>query len=233
MYMDASAVQSYELYMVLMGYSHVTGPVIYNENNTFVRCELANSMLSGAIHKINRDGTGSVDYTNDFSTDNYLSDAYDYDGVTYDATDEWLELADDSYIYWKVDTKYPIAGIPTLTSQIEVIEGIPTIQISLDGSNWYDIDEGINNNVLTEYNLFNEYVKFKGRTLIYFRIDCTGIGTNTCIIKNVSIHADMVTTHALMPEIVVGEDNTFVLSQDTGSALNCTVTLDWRDRKLM
>ncbi len=223
-----------ETYMVLYGYSHVTGPTLLNTADDKVACEIANSMLSGAIHKINRDGTGSVEYSNDFTSDKYLSDAYEISGTTYDAVNDKLDFADDAYVAWKIDTKYPIAGIPTLTARIEVLSGTPTIQVSYDGTTWYDIDDAIVNDVETEYELTSgNDVKFKGRTIIWIRLDCTGISTNTCYLKTMDIYADTVTVHAQIPTISRGVANTFRLDQDSGSALNCTLELDWRDRKLM
>jgi hypothetical protein len=234
MYYGGYEIVGLEAYMVLYGYSHVTGPTLLNLADDTVRCEIANSMLSGAIHKINRDGSGSIDYSNDFTSDKYLSDAFETSGTTYDGVNDKLDLADDGYILWKVDTKYPVAGIPTLTAQIEVISGTPTLQVSYDGTTWVDIDDTIVNDVDTEYELtaLNQ-VSFKGRTVIWLRLDCTGIGTNECSLKTMDIHVDIVTVHAIIPEIIRGTDNTFRLDQDSGSALNCTIELDWRDRKLM
>lgn len=234
MYYSGYASVGHDLYMDIVGYSHVTNPSIYNTADNRTICDIANSVLSGAEHRLNRDGSGSVTYGNDFTTEKYLSDAYDLDGETYDSVNDELDLADDGYIYWKVDVKYPIAGIPTLEAQIEIITGTPTIQVSLDGSTWYDIDTSIVNNVLTEYYLesIDNDINFKGETVLWFRIDCTGIGTNTCTIKNLEFYTDIITTHAEIPIIDIGTSgNTFQLDQDEGSAVNCALELEYRDRR--
>jgi hypothetical protein len=223
-----------EMYMVLYGYSHVKGPTILNTADTTKQCQIANAILSGATYKINRDGTGYIQYADDLTTEKYLSDAYDISGVTYDSVNDELDVADDGYIEWSIDTKYPVAGIPTFTAQIEVTAGAPTIQISEDGSEWFDIDTGIVNDTETEYQLIStNNLSLKGRTVLWVRLDCTGTSTNTCTVKSIGFHTDMVTVHAQLPEIVKDTSNTFRLDQDTGSAIACTITLDWRDRKLM
>jgi hypothetical protein len=223
-----------EMYMVLYGYSHVKGPTILNTADTTKQCQIANAILSGATYKINRDGTGYIQYADDLTTEKYLSDAYDISGVTYDSVNDELDVADDGYIEWSIDTKYPVAGIPTFTAQIEVTAGAPTIQISEDGSEWFDIDTGIVNDTETEYQLIStNNLSLKGRTVLWVRLDCTGASTNTCTVKSIGFHTDMVTVHAQLPEIVKDTSNTFRLDQDTGSAIACTITLDWRDRKLM
>jgi hypothetical protein len=233
MYYSGYPSVGYDLYLVVTGYSHINGPSIYNTADNRTVCDIANSVLSGAVHRINRDGSGSVTYANDFTDEKYLADAYALSGTTYDAVNDELDIADDGYIYWKVDTKYPIAGIPILTAQIELLLGQATIQISLDGSTWYDIDTSIVNDISTEYDLENlANLNLKGETVVWFRIDCAGVGTNTCTVKNLEFYTDIITTHAELPIIDVGyTGNTFQLNQDSGSAINCTLELEYRDRR--
>lgn len=234
LYYQTYDITGLEMYMTLYGYSHITGPTVVNVADPTKQCEIANSILSGATYRINRNGTGYIDYEDDLTTEKYLSDAYDISGVTYDSINNELDIADEGYIEWSIDTKYPVAGIPTITAQIEVTAGTPTIQISEDGSNWFDIDTAIVNDTLTEYQLVStNNVNLKGRTILWIRLDCAGASTNTCTLKSFAFYCDMVTIHAQIPEIIKGVTNTFRLDQDVGSAISCSIQLEWRDRRLL
>lgn len=205
---------------------------IYNTADTSVKCSVGNDILDGAIHRINADGTGTIEYDDDFSTTNYKHTLAASLNISYDATDDELDIADDGYIYWNIDTKYPITGIPILTSQINIISGIPTIQISTDGSTWYDIDTAIVDDVDTEYELDNAAsLSLKGNTSFYFRIDCGGTGAVTCSVKSFKLDINIVTIDAENPVINTGAANTIRCDQDADSGMNAEVSLIYRDRK--
>lgn len=207
-------------------------PDIYNTADTSIKCSAGNDILDGAIHRINADGTGSIDYDDDFSTTNFKHTLAASLNISYDATDDELDIADDGYIYYAIDTKYPITGIPALTAQINITAGTPTIQISTDGSTWYDIDTAIVDDVDTEYELDNATsLSLKGKTSFYFRIDCGGTGAVTCSVKSFELDINIVTIDAENPVINTGGANTIRCDQDAASGMNCEVSLIYRDRK--
>lgn len=206
-------------------------PEIYNTADTTVKCVVANDILDGAVHRINADGTGHIDYDDDFSTNKYAYTAAGLLGITYDTTNDELDIADDGYIYWKCDTKGPVTGIPTLTAQINITTGTPTIQISTDGSTWYDITTAIVDDVDTVYELDSSSLHLKGNTSFYWRIDCVKAGAATCSVKSFKLNINIVTIDFEHPVITTGGSaSTIRCDQDSDSSMNCTVALYYRDR---
>ena len=211
-------------------------PQIYNTADTTVKCYVANEVEPDMVFRINTDGTGTIDYDDDFSTDKYLDAYWDMSGISHDTGNDELDVADDGYIYYKVDTKYPITGIPTITSRINITAGTPTIQIAADSGGepdtFYDIDTAIVDVVSTIYELDDSTnLSLKGSTVFYWRIDCTGTGTVTCSIKSFELDIILVTIDAEHPRITSnGAASTFRCDQDSTSAMNCTVAFYYRDR---
>ena len=211
--------------------SHKKSPtkdlVIYNTSDTTVKCAVANEVLDGATHRINVDGTGTIDFDDDFSTGKWSYTCAGLIGVTHDTTNDEIDIADDGYIYWKCDAKYPISGVPILTSQINITTGTPTIQISSDGSTWYDIDTAIVDNVDTEYPLYSDgNLSLAGETLFYFRFDCVKAATATCSIKSFELDVAIHTIYAKNPIINKGATaSTFRCDQNADSSMNCEVKL--------
>ena len=231
-YLNVIEVDEMDAYMVVDGYIGVKSPSVYNTADPTVKSNTANEMLIEAVHQVNSDSTGTIQYADDFTTIKYLGDNTDISDVTHDSGDNELDLADGGHIYYRIDTKYPITGIPTLTAQIDITAGTPTIQISSDASTWYDIDTAIVDDVETEYELDNATsLSLKGLTSFYFRIDCGGTGTVTCSIKSFQLDANIVTIDVENPVINTGAANTFRCDQDAASGMNCIVELKYRDRK--
>lgn len=199
-------------------------------------CSVSNEIYPDMVVRINTDGTGHIDYNDDFTDEKYLDALYDSDGLTYDGVNDELDIADDGYIIIDIDTKFPVTGIPALTAQIDITAGTPTIQIALDNNGapgtWYDIDTVIVDDVSTVYNLVSgSDVKFANQTKIWFRIDCGDTGTVTCTVKSFELDIDIITIDAQMPVINTGGANTFQCDQSSDSSLTCTVALVYKDRK--
>ena len=205
---------------------------VYNTADSTVKCSVGNEILYSAIHRINADGTGTIDFDDDFSTTKYESICTTLLNVTLDGVNNELDIADDGYIYWKIDPKFPINGIPILTSRIDIISGTPTIQISTDASTWHDIDTAIVDDVETEYPLDSDgNLSLAGKTLFYFRYDCVKAAAATCSIKYFELDIAMHTIYAKNPKIPKGSSpSTFRIDQDTDSSMVCTVDLIYRNR---
>ena len=210
------------------------GPEIYNTSDTTVKCLVANTVLDGAVHRINIDGTGTVDFYEDFSDRTYAHTRHDMEGVTYDDVYDLIEIADDGYIYWFCDPKYPITGIPTLKTRVNITAGAPTIQISSDASTWYDIDTAIVDDVETTYDLVNASnlnINEDGLTSFYWRYDCVKAAAATCEVKSFELDVNLVTIDVEHPRIDTGgAANTFGCGQDADSSMICTVEFFYRDR---
>ncbi|MCK5431410.1 MAG: hypothetical protein KAJ03_01635 [Gammaproteobacteria bacterium] len=230
---DAKPAARFELYQKIYALGHVESVQVNNQADANIVMNVSNIMLIGAVHTIYADGSGSVVYLDDFSTNKYKADRHAESGVTHDTVNDELDVADTGYLSWKIDAKYPVTGIPTLTTQIDITAGTPTIQISDDDITYYDIDTAIVDDVLTEYQLDNAVnLSFKdGKTVVYIRVDCDGAGTNTCTIKTIAAAISMITVDAQRPTINIGSANTFKCVQSATSAIDCTVKLTHRDLK--
>lgn len=235
MYHNDVLLDGLDLYMKVYTYPHVIKPSVYNVSDRSMKCNVAGIVLTGASHRINADGSGHIDYDDEFTTAKYAGDLAGLSGVTYDDPNNELDIAAGGYIYYKLDTKYPVFGIPTLTSQIDTTAGTPTIQIAEDingePAGWYNITDSIVDNVDTEYELDAEDLNLEGKTIIYFRFDCAG--TATASLKSFNLNIDLDTSTAQIPAVDMGGSaNTFRCDQDDTSSINSTITLYYNDAKL-
>lgn len=222
----------HKVYTICNGHPHVIDAVVYNTADTGVKCNVTNDMLLGSIHRINEDNTGTVQYTDNFTTAKYIGDYTALLNVTHDTTNDELDIADDGYIYYTIDTKYPITGIPTLTSTINITAGTPTIQISSNGSTWYNIDTAIVDDTSTIYTLDNAVnLQLDGLTVFYFRFDCVKAGAATCSIKLFQLDVNIVTIDAQNPVIIPNVTNTYRCDQSVDSGINCEIDLIYYERR--
>jgi len=205
---------------------------IYNVADSTVKLYICNNIINGTTVRINVDGTGTYNLLGDLTSSNFLYyDCTKSHGATYDAVDDELDIADDGYIYWLIDSKSAVTGIPTLTAQINITTGTPTVQISTDAATWYDITTAIVDDVDTEYELDSSSLHLKGQTSFYWRIDCVKAGAATCSVKSFELDINIVTIDFEHPRITTGgAASTFRCDQDSNSGMNCTVSLIYRDR---
>jgi len=209
---------------------------VYNVSDDSVVSGIANVVFQDEIVRLNSDGTGHIDYSDDFTTVQYVDDSNDMVGISIDAINDELDIADDGYIVYKIDAKYPILSIPILTAQINITSGTPTIQVANDVAGlpgtWYDLDIAIVDNVSTEYKLRSGTdVVFDGQTVLWFRFDCVKTAAATCSIIEFDLDVDIITIDALIPIINKGgAANTFKCVQSSDSSIDCTVDLIYNDR---
>lgn len=215
------------------GYDNIIlDPDVYNTADSTTKCAVANKILNTAIHRINVDGTGTINFQSDIDNIKFTSGIKGSTNCAYDGNE--IDISDDGYIYWEIDTKYPITGIPTLTSQINITAGTPTIQIAADSAGspdtWYDITTAIVDDVETVYGLDSSSLHLKGNTIFYFRYDCVKAAAATCSIKNFELDGDFVTIDVEHPKITSNGASTFRCNQDAASGINCNISLIYRDR---
>lgn len=228
---DAQPAARFELYEKISSLGNISTPVVHNTAEPTTVTSIANKMLIGATHRVNTDGTGTFAYSDDFTTNKFEMDSIQ-SGVTHDTVNDELDIADDGYLYYPIDAKYPIVGVPALNAQIDITAGAPTIQISDDDATWHDIDIVVVDDVDTVYPLDSAgNLTLDGGSVFYFRIDCGGAATNTCSIKTFSLTGNMTTADAEHPVITTGAANTFQCDQSDESSINCTVDLIFNHRK--
>lgn len=206
-------------------------PEIYNTSDTTTKSSVGNEILEDEIHTINTDGTGTVTYADDFTTNKYLDANWDMSGITYVGIDEEIDIADNGFLIYKIDTKYPIVVIPTLTTFINIFSGTPTIQISSDGTTWHDIDTAIVDIVDTEYPLDSiGNLSLLGLSAFYFRFDCVKAAAATATIRYFELDINIHTIYAKNPKITRGSSaSTFRCDQDAASGLNCEILLEYKN----
>ena len=230
-YFNVELVERFAAYFKIDIVGHIIDTQVYNTTDTSVKMDTTNTMLLGAVHRINTDGTGTVEYDDDFTTAKWEIDSV-YSSVTHDTGNDEIDIADDGYIYWKKDTKFPINGIPPLTAQVNITSGTPTIQISEDAATWYDIDTAIVDDVETVYPLDSSgNLSLAGKTIFYWRFDCVKAAPATASIKSFELDINIHTIYAKNPVINKGATaSTFRIDQDAASGMECEVKLIFPDR---
>lgn len=207
---------------------------IYNTADTTRKVHVCNEMLPGTTVAINKNGTGSYNYPEDFTTDTYKYVSYDYNNITYDDPNDRITLAAaDGYLIYPIDVKYPITGIPTL--KLDIHSGPVKIAIAdnvagVPGT-YYDIDDLTSTNYSSETVTFlldslNNY-RLKGETSFFLKIYTDG--ATALVLNSLELDTDLVTIDTLLPKIYHGVPNTFRADQNADSSLNATVTLSYRD----
>lgn len=189
---------------------------IYNTANTSAKCRVGNSIPYAATYQINEDGTGTINYDESFSESNWLADS-NHINATGDLINSKVNIFFNGYVAYAINTQYPIIGVPTLTSQYTITEGIPTIQISADGDTWYNIDTTIVDDILTVYNLDCTSLHLNDLTILYFRFECDGLTEGA--VKSFQLNVNIDTTTAQNPLIYYNTGNTFRCDQDIGSGI--------------
>lgn len=235
-YYDGIEIDGLDLYMKVYTYPHVINPQVYNKSDTNRKCDIAGMILTGAAHRINADGTGHIDYTDDITTAKYAGDQAGISGVTYQDIGDLLKFAINGYLYYKIDCKYPVIGIPTLTCRINILSGTPTIQIAkdIDGNHggWHNIKKAVvdASGVDTEYDLDADDLSLENKTILYFRFDCDSSATLDLLKFVLDVELD--TSCAQIPVVDEGgAANTFRCDQDPTSSIDGTVTLYYNDAK--
>ncbi len=218
----------------LVGSNIVQDVEIYNTADTTRKVQVCNEIPPGTTVNINKNGTGSLNYPEDFTTDTYKYVSNDYNNITYDSGNGRITLAAvDGYLIYLVDCKYPITGIPTL--KLDIRSGPVKIAIADDiggaPGTYYDIDDLTTTSYSSETVTFlldslNNY-RLKGETSFFLKIYTDG--ATALVLNSLELDTDLVTIDALLPKIYHGVPNTFRADQNADSSLNATVTLSYRD----
>ena len=228
-HLNGAVIHGLDAYMKIYLYTHMYSPQVYNISDKSIKCNVANTILTGAEHRINANGAGHIRYVDDFTTSKYLGDRAVMENISYDAINDYIYCTSPGYIYYKIDTKYPIVDTPTLDALIYWYTTEATIQIAkeVDGlpNLWYDINDPVVTGVLTEYNLECDDLTFEGETILYFRINIPATGS----IRSIELDIDMDTTSAQVPMVDVVGDSTFRCDQGAGSDVDGLVTLFYND----
>lgn len=197
----------------IVSYAYYTENLsIYNMADSTTKCAIANHILETAVHTINTDGTGSVEYADSFLTKKYLAAAIESPGIAWYSGE--LGLTGVGHITWFFDTKYTISEIPVFTSRIFKFFGTPKIQISIDNSTWYDIKTAVVNDVETAYDLEADDLDLRAKTSFYVRIRAeAGV---VSIIKSMALSIPIHTVYAKNIKLTKGGAvNTFKCIQDS------------------
>jgi len=203
-------------------------PEIYNVTDDTIKSLVANQVLEDMLVRINADGTGTLRYEDDFTSEKWQDAYYDMNGVSQDTTNDELDLGNNDYLAYKIETKWPITGIPVLTALIDRVASMMHISISDDAVTWHNIYTDTVDNVETDYELDSSGLSLKGLTSFYFKFICDS--DDVAIIKNFDLCINKVTLDAEHPKIIGGASSKFKCDFGSGSSENCEVTLEFRER---
>lgn len=227
LYTDDKPVHGVDLYMKIYSVAHVTNPAVYNISNRDIKC-MFGKLLTGAVHRINANGTGQILYTDLYSNDIYIGDCFSMENALRVFGE--IEIYGEGHLAYYLDSIYPISSIPTLLTRTRAAVGNVQIQISTDGLSWYDISESIIDDADTTYNLYSDDVDFIGKTRIYFRFYLDSTSAAEVVFITLTLNLD--TSTAQIPVVDKGGSaNTFRCDQDVTSSIDGTITLYYNDAK--
>jgi hypothetical protein len=127
------ATKLYQKFTEVINQAIASATPIYIYNNYDPRrvLQLCNGIPPGYMVEINKDSTGSIRYVEPFEDDRYLINAYDISGsVARDDTTQTILMSQNSYLIYKFDTLYAVAGIPFF--KCYAVAGNPQISIAKD-----------------------------------------------------------------------------------------------------
>lgn len=182
--------------------------------------------------EINADGTGSLNYAEDFLDANYSITADAESGVTYNTANNSIILGSGGYVTFPMDCRYPVTGIPSLSAI--VISGSPQIYIAEDVGGSPGTFYAIDGNVATDASgatisrLLNNVTSLQLASKTKFYVKITPYSTGTCEFGGLSIHAPLSTVDAERFKIYATKKANTIAVQTTGEA-SSIVTLRYRD----
>lgn len=227
LYTDDKPVHGVDLYMKIYSIAHVTNPAVYNISNRDIKCKFG-KLLTGAVHRINANGTGQISYTDLYLNDIYIGDCFSMENALRVFGE--IEITGEGHLAYYLDSIYPISSIPTLLTKTRAVVGNVQIQISTDGLSWYDISDSIIDDADTTYNLDSDDVDFIGKTRIYFRFYLDSTSAAEVLFITLTLNLD--TSTAQIPVVDKGGSaNTFRCDQDVTSSIDGTITLYYNDAK--
>jgi hypothetical protein len=209
-----------------------TGIQIYNTADPLTILHVCNKFSPGSTMEINADGTGSFRYLENLADITYQNVCYSRSNDNYNQNSKLLTLATSGSVIYRIDTRYPITGIPFIV--LDVISGNPQIAIASEDSGnpgtYYVVDQNTTTDQSgqTIYRELNQTanLQLKGSTVFYVRI--TPYTAQSCVINSLFIYADIVTLDAERPKIfATGEPNTFKVNMPNATALE--VSFQYRD----
>jgi len=223
--------QTHDLYFVAASYYTNDDVQVYNTADVDTKGLVSNEMFHSAVHRINIDGSGTIDIVDVFTTPDFFRNIHTHNGVTriFSAATGWgMWIGNTYYASYKIDTKYPLRIIPVLTAFINVSFGSPKIQISIDNSTWYNIDTSVVDKVSTEYPLNSTgNLSLLGKASFYYRYYGDGTGLVNAGALAMGIH----TIYAKNPKILKGSSpSTVRIDQNVNSGMACTADLIFKHR---
>jgi hypothetical protein len=217
-----------------MAYGFATTENLYLWNNadTSKVMKCCNKIYPKYIMEINRDGTGSLSYSENFLNESILYIATSAVFTTYDAIKDCLFIDDAGSIVLPFDCMCPISGVPYIN--LYVVSGNPQISISYDANGSPEMFWPVDGNQSTAaeqaemFRLLNnaDHVILNNRTKFYLKIE--PYGSNTCEIS--SLFVDIKTSTIDVERFKLykgGEANT--LGAQVDGRCSAVVTLRYHD----
>lgn len=203
------------------------GISVYNTTDPLTIMKLCNKIFPGIKVAINSDGTGSLRYSEDFSDTSYQAAVLSRDGDSYLEDSYQVHLTGS--LVWEFDTLYPVTGIPYVI--MDIVSGIPKLQISIDNTTWYDCDSNTDD-VYTSERVIRELdnstipMRLYGKTIFYVKLSPA---SGTLDIKYMYMFTYLITMDAEHPVISpTGSPETFAVSMTND--VPCIINLKYKDK---
>jgi hypothetical protein len=203
------------------------GISVYNTTDPLTVMKLCNKIYPGIKIAINSDGTGSLRYSEDFSDTSYQAAVLSRDGDSYLEDSYQVHLTGS--LVWEFNTLNPVTGIPYVI--MDIVSGIPKLQISIDNSTWYDCDSNTDDvlsseRVTRELDNITTPLRLYGKTIFYVKLSPA---SGTLDINYMYMFTYLITMDAEHPVISpTGSPETFAVSMTND--VPCIINMKYKDK---
>jgi hypothetical protein len=146
------------------GASNLISPIITHASLEYF-IEVTDVLLDTAYFEFYNDYTAKHIYSDAFvNTNGFTRNKNTSTNVTF-STDH-LIIAASGTLQYKFQLIHPLLQDPVLTLTTDTVVGVPAIEVSSDGTNWWECEKALTSGNLIDYNL----TKLAGSSDFYFRI---------------------------------------------------------------
>jgi hypothetical protein len=146
------------------GASNLVSPIITHAGLGYF-ISVADVLLDTAYFEFFGDYTAKHIYADAFATTNgFTRNKNTSTNVTFDT--DHLVIASSGTLQYKFQLTHPLLQDPVLTLTTDTVVGVPVLEVSSDGVNWWECEKALASGSLIDYNL----TKLAGYSDFYFRI---------------------------------------------------------------
>ena len=199
---------------------NLAAPIITQATLNYV-INVADILLDTAYFEFYNDYTAKHTLLDTFATTNgFTRNKNASTNVTFSTNH--LIVAASGKLQYRFRLTHPLLMDPVLTLTTSSVVGVPAIEVSPDGTNWWECERALASGNLVEYNL----TKLAGYSDFYFRITTgAGVSLNISYMKMVSVHT--YSGQKPIPYLRVGETEQLYISFSAGAL---AYVINYRDK---